>query len=923
MSSVKDERFMFKEKRGVAKPYMKMLGLATSVLREELTGACHFDRDFREADSEKLQTVLDVITRKFKTAMVEQDSETVSLVDLNEIAKAYKKLTSFVSVALNANGIVHTEAEENVILELAEGSKICYHLIKNCFLLEYKTGLPKYSVRDYYFILLAAKICILGSYFVENKSLFGMSGIAIFPQPEKTGPLSPQFNLLDEITKSPNLKSIAKEFKVSPKSGNRRVTNFKNYLQGLNQPLKPFSMAVRKKPAENQSLKKGKKSILDTYSPHKAVFENVLDRIEPKSFPQVFLEANIAKNVGVKGELTMARKKDSNKVSNVLAYAIEGEPVSKAVVLYENFKLEFLDIKKETMFFSVVKEIRLKRLYIPGTQGCTPASGAPLGNIENARVCLKNNLAYLSLEMCYNYTSIFVYNASTFELVSAKHLKGWSISATHRSFHFYATGHDSGLIKVWKDVNDASGFELEERALIQYVPSTNGISALGRVKFLASDESSSLVAVYDVYNDLEDMGIYVNYLVFHELAADDSFNTYTFPLETINDDQMNVSSLLVQNGEVYLGTSLGTIIIIDLESREKTFTIENAHFGLRFAPRVKKQKSANLRTIVSKNESVITDSMFQDDETASQIEHQVKSRFQLKRLTSRRGDEDRRRKQPVTSLALQNNLLVSTGAEGNLKVWDLTSPFADMKPTMLPKVATEFQPVISAQSSDSFIYFLCISKVNVILCRYMTYGLETLAEQNANNALKTASSQIKRAHTVSQPLITGRFLEDMGTINISRRFKSTNDEKLPPPTMEQICSNKKRLKQFRKFLRTRAAAENLDFYIDANRYKTKFGKSPKSLMIREGNVLLRRYIQPGSVQEINIPADIRDQLMALEAENFTRAVFNDALFEVEDLIETNFIHEFLAHEATTSPLASPTQADASKRNISMASLDFV
>jgi hypothetical protein len=112
-----------------------------------------------------------------------------------------------------------------------------------------------------------------------------------------------------------------------------------------------------------------------------------------------------------------------------------------------------------------------------------------------------------------------------------------------------------------------------------------------------------------------------------------------------------------------------------------------------------------------------------------------------------------------------------------------------------------------------------------------------------------------------------------------------------PKSLGEVLMHPQQRHRFRTYLKEMHADESLLFYESVELY-TKID-DPKWSKTAASDII-KKFIHPGGVYEINIPSEIREQLLA--AKKFNKQTFDEAKGEVYRLLKANFFATFVAKE---------------------------
>lgn len=130
----------------------------------------------------------------------------------------------------------------------------------------------------------------------------------------------------------------------------------------------------------------------------------------------------------------------------------------------------------------------------------------------------------------------------------------------------------------------------------------------------------------------------------------------------------------------------------------------------------------------------------------------------------------------------------------------------------------------------------------------------------------------------------------MSTHKSSHKFDKNELE------FDQIISNRFEIIRFRKFLEKEFCQENLDFYIDVQKYK----KLPLNLMKIEASRLFKKYIEQDSISQVNISYDTVEHIKK-NLNTPSNDIFANAEEEILQLLHHDCYKRFVASKNNTTP----------------------
>ncbi|KAI8140867.1 RGS domain-containing protein [Fennellomyces sp. T-0311] len=106
------------------------------------------------------------------------------------------------------------------------------------------------------------------------------------------------------------------------------------------------------------------------------------------------------------------------------------------------------------------------------------------------------------------------------------------------------------------------------------------------------------------------------------------------------------------------------------------------------------------------------------------------------------------------------------------------------------------------------------------------------------------------------------------------------------PTLESVLDNQATdfFHDFQVFMHQTFCTENLTFWLAVQRYQKRFHEGDES----ECQTIVRNHIRPNSTQEINIPCEMRQEILQqVEEQNYHPTVFTAAVDSVVELMRAN------------------------------------
>jgi hypothetical protein len=117
----------------------------------------------------------------------------------------------------------------------------------------------------------------------------------------------------------------------------------------------------------------------------------------------------------------------------------------------------------------------------------------------------------------------------------------------------------------------------------------------------------------------------------------------------------------------------------------------------------------------------------------------------------------------------------------------------------------------------------------------------------------------------------------------------------PVLTMESALADDKLRENFREFIETAFAAENLNFFEAVEKYESLTDESEKLKLARE---IINNYVSETAANQVNLPATLAANLIAAvqkqQPEESVHALFMRAKHEILDLMQLNFFDRFLS-----------------------------
>jgi len=103
-------------------------------------------------------------------------------------------------------------------------------------------------------------------------------------------------------------------------------------------------------------------------------------------------------------------------------------------------------------------------------------------------------------------------------------------------------------------------------------------------------------------------------------------------------------------------------------------------------------------------------------------------------------------------------------------------------------------------------------------------------------------------------------------------------------------------KRFRRFCEKRHAVENLDFWIEINKFRSLESSEERR---ERANEILETYLNKDSPMEINISARrISKIIKAMDSAHIDKQLFDRAQYEISKLLRNNLVSEYHEHLKT-------------------------
>lgn len=449
------------------------------------------------------------------------------------------------------------------------------------------------------------------------------------------------------------------------------------------------------------------------------------------------------------------------------------------------------------------------------------------------------------------------------------------VSALHKEFGILFIGYEKGKLQVWDPTFEQEyHFQVrgESRVDDLLVPSEFG----KRVCQIAVDEISGKVAT--AYGK--------GFLMFWQ----DTRKTQTkSTLNLMETKHKEVTAMVAHLGELYTGGLDGFIRVWDFESETETYCIRKAHH----APE-KPLDAGHPSQSVSMFSSVFQISGM--GMIRKNLSHM--GSFASVHEANNHTGQSEHIPYAVTSIAVEDDTIFSSGLDGYLKIWDLT--VQETKPT---PVAIECEhPILDLRLvGDKYLYAL-----NDVFSKYEIEGLLYQFDDT-----DISNSKLTRSHHLTQSYKPGSTNDGRPTIVrqferpeflLSGRFKfsqrqNTEDAEglteLADMSFDDVLNDRVLRKKFMKFLRKSDAHENLQFYISCKKYKKLYEHLTPKTREREAKSILKKFIEIGSPREINISDTKRKQLLDLDNKKYAFNSFDIVMNDAYNLMKNNYYHNFL------------------------------